>query len=97
MPAHLEGADGPLGGVEGVEDPPGPWNLAPLSRIYRGRKELIDHIFASHRMLRTKPKVSTAMAQAQGPTLRSITDDPRPEQGKPGSDHSVVMADFELG
>jgi hypothetical protein len=28
--------------------------------------------------------------------LRSVSDDPRPEQGKPGSDHSAVLAEFEL-
>ena len=80
------------------------WNLAPLipedqrfSRIYRGRQELIDHIFASHRMLKTTPMVSTAFAESQAATLRSIDDDPRPEQGKPGSDHSAVIAEFALG
>jgi predicted extracellular nuclease len=80
------------------------WNLGPLipeeqrfSRIYRGRPELIDHIFTSHRMLKTAPEVSTAIAESQATTLRSIEDDPRPEQGKPGSDHSAVIAEFELG
>ena len=77
------------------------WNLAPLipeaqrfTRVYRGRRELIDHIFASRRLLDVLPTVST-IAAAPG-QLPSVTDDPRPLQGKPGSDHSAVLAEFTL-
>jgi len=39
-------------------------------------------------------QVTTAMA---GPgRLRSITEDPREEIGKPGSDHAAVVASFQL-
>jgi len=78
------------------------WNLAPLipeaqrfTRIYRGRRELIDHIFASHQLLDPEPRVSTAIA-APG-ELPSITDDPQEQRGKPGSDHSAVIAEFDHG
>jgi hypothetical protein len=77
------------------------WNLAlPIpveqrfSRVFRGRRELIDHIFASRVLLSPLPDVTTAAA---GPaTLRSITEDPREEVGKPGSDHAAVVATFQL-
>jgi endonuclease/exonuclease/phosphatase family metal-dependent hydrolase len=76
------------------------WNLAPLlpedgrfTRVYRGRGELIDHILCSRRMLDALPEVATV--GPAGPP-RSVTDDPRREQGKPGSDHAAVLAVFEL-
>ena len=77
------------------------WNLAlriPLeqrfSRVFRGRRELIDHVFASRVLLSPLPTVITAAA---GPAaLRSITEDPREEVGKPGSDHAAVVATFQL-
>lgn len=55
--------------------------------------DLIDHVFASRRLLDVLPAVST-IAAAPGP-LPSVTDDPRPLQGKPGSD-SAVLAEFTL-
>jgi endonuclease/exonuclease/phosphatase family metal-dependent hydrolase len=77
------------------------WNLAlripveqRFSRVFRGRRELIDHVFASRMLLSPLPDVTTAAA---GPaTLRSITEDPRAEVGKPGSDHAAVVATFQL-
>lgn len=77
------------------------WNLAlriPLeqrfSRVFRGRRELIDHVFASRALLSPLPTVTTAAA---GPAaLRSITEDPTEEVGKPGSDHAAVVATFQL-
>jgi endonuclease/exonuclease/phosphatase family metal-dependent hydrolase len=77
------------------------WNLAPLipedqrfTRVFRGRGELIDHMLVSHFLVTKTTQVATAMA---GPgRLRSITENPRTECGKPGSDHAAVVASFEL-
>ncbi|WP_435158836.1 endonuclease/exonuclease/phosphatase family protein [Amycolatopsis sacchari] len=74
------------------------WNLAPFipgnrrySRIYRGRKELIDHILVSHQLVKPLPTVRT-INQA----LPSVTDDPHQHTGESGSDHSPVAATFDL-
>jgi endonuclease/exonuclease/phosphatase family metal-dependent hydrolase len=77
------------------------WNLAPhipeaqrFTRVFRGRGELIDHVLASHFLVTKTTQVTTAMA---GPgRLRSITENPREELGKPGSDHAAVVASFQL-
>jgi len=81
-------------------DPQRMWNLAlripaarRFTRIFRGRGELIDHIFASRFLVTKTTQVTTAMAAGR---LRSITEDPREEIGKPGSDHAAVVASFEL-
>jgi hypothetical protein len=78
------------------------WNLAPLippeqpfSRIYRGRKELIDHIFVSNFLVTNNRTTAVATATAQ-PTLPSVADDPTARQGKPGSDDAAVIATFNL-
>ena len=77
------------------------WNLTPripaeqrFSRIYRGRKELIDHIFVSHVLVGkiTQDHVTT---DAAGPTP-SIDDDPTQRRGAPGSDHRPVLASIDL-
>lgn len=76
------------------------WNLAPLipgaersSRVYRGRPELIDHVFASHYLVNGKVEsVSTRRAEAQ---LPSVTDEPSTRRGEPGSDHAAVVATFD--
>jgi predicted extracellular nuclease len=56
------------------------WNLAPripaanrYSRIYRGRPELIDHLFASHAITTL---VEDGDIDFHGPRPASITDDP---------------------
>ena len=72
------------------------WNVAPLitqpdrySRIYRGRRELIDHILVS------APLVHAVTTVAVGPVpAPSITDDPDARRKEPGSDHRPVPADF---
>jgi endonuclease/exonuclease/phosphatase family metal-dependent hydrolase len=76
------------------------WNLAPLipeerrfSRVYRGRPELIDHIFVSHWLAGRTIAVTTAMAEG---ALPSIEDNPNARRGKPGSDHAAVIATFNL-
>jgi len=76
------------------------WNLAEqipaelrFSRVFQGRGELIDHVFASRALLSPLPAVTTATA---GPALRSVGEDPHREVGKPGSDHAAVVATFQL-
>ncbi|MGB8504077.1 endonuclease/exonuclease/phosphatase family protein [Mycobacterium sp.] len=73
------------------------WNLAPripaeqrFSRIYRGRPELIDHIFVSHALV-GKIAQDHVTTDAAGPTP-SIDDDPTERRGAPGSDHRPVLA-----
>jgi endonuclease/exonuclease/phosphatase family metal-dependent hydrolase len=74
------------------------WNLAPLlgegaaSRVYRGKGELIDHVLVSHALVRPLPLARVAIQS----TLPSVTDDPAARRGKPGSDHSPVVAEFDL-
>ncbi|MGH2414993.1 MAG: endonuclease/exonuclease/phosphatase family protein [Microcystaceae cyanobacterium] len=81
------------------------FNLAPLipeprrfSRIYRGSKELIDHILVSQELLpgqpRRLPVVDSHVDLAA--TLPSVSDDPNLRRGKPGSDHAPVTAIFDL-
>ena len=76
------------------------WNLAEqipeelrFSRVFQGRRELIDHVFASRVLLTPLPAVTTATA---GPALRSVSEDPHRDAGKPGSDHAAVIATFQL-
>ena len=70
------------------------WNLAALipeperySRIYRGRRELIDHLLVSHALLDSVTAVTTGQIE-----LPSITDNPVAHRDHPGSDHRPVMA-----
>lgn len=79
-------------------------NLAPLipeserfSRLYRGRPELIDHIFASRFLVEDSNVVSVGMVMAAGlEALPSIDDDPGSRRGEPGSDHAAVAATFDF-
>jgi uncharacterized protein YciI len=78
------------------------WNLAPripveqrFSRVYRGRQELIDHIFVSNFLVANNRTTVVTTAAAEVP-LPSIADDPTARRGKPGSDHSAVIATFDL-
>jgi endonuclease/exonuclease/phosphatase family metal-dependent hydrolase len=73
------------------------WNLAPLipaerriSRVHRGRPELIDHILVSHALVNRVAEANT------GPRPSSITEDPRPRRDEPASDHAPVFARFTL-
>jgi endonuclease/exonuclease/phosphatase family metal-dependent hydrolase len=75
------------------------WNLAlripqgqRFTRRFRGRDELIDHIFASNALMDPLPTVGTVTAGE----MRSVTENPREERGKPGSDHAAVVATFQL-
>lgn len=76
------------------------FNLAPLlrdeqrfSRIYRGRHELIDHIFVS-RFLADPTRSPTMTQHLATPALPSINDDPEARRNDPGSDHAALMATF---
>lgn len=81
------------------------WNLATLipndrqySRIYNGKGEMIDHIFASQELLAERdqniPVVDSHIDIFNG--LPSIGEDPDTRRGKPGSDHSPITAIFNL-
>ena len=84
------------------------WNLAPripatqrFSRIYRGRKQLIDHIFVSHALvifvshaLVGKIAQDHVTTDAVGRTP-SIDDDPT-QRRAPGSDQRPVLASIDL-
>jgi endonuclease/exonuclease/phosphatase family metal-dependent hydrolase len=70
------------------------WNLAALvpeperySRIYRGRRELIDHLLVSHVLRDAVTAVTTGQID-----LPSITDNPVAQRDHPGSDHRPVIA-----
>ncbi len=74
------------------------WNLAAripeddrYSRVYRGRRELIDHILVS------EPLVTSIAGVSAGPgAAPSITDDPDARRHEHGSDHRPVSAEFDL-
>ena len=77
------------------------WNLAPhipeaqrFSRIYRGREELIDHIFVSYALV-GKIAQDHVTTDAAGPTPW-IDDDPTKRRGAPGSDHRPVLASINV-
>jgi hypothetical protein len=77
------------------------WNLYRLlppdgpnhTRIYRGRGELIDHVFASHRLV--NPDNIPAVEIVAASQLPSMTDDPTPHTSAP-SDHAAVAATFSV-
>ncbi|HYN34212.1 MAG TPA: endonuclease/exonuclease/phosphatase family protein [Ilumatobacteraceae bacterium] len=104
----LNGPPGSEIGTTGFERPDNGdgqrlWNLAPLipeterfSRIYRGRPELIDHLFASHFLVDANRVVEVGSFTANEQPLPSIDDNPSTEVGRPGSDHAAVMATFDF-
>ena len=77
------------------------WNLHRLlptdrpayTRIFAGRGELIDHIFASHRLVNpgNLPRVEIVAASP----LPSMDEDPDPRPPAP-SDHAAVVATFTI-
>jgi endonuclease/exonuclease/phosphatase family metal-dependent hydrolase len=78
-----------------------PFNLAPklppdqqYSRIYRGRRELIDHILISHALLAATLNVQSGTNIATGPELRSLSDNPKTTNTTTGSDHVPITARF---
>ena len=75
------------------------WNLAPLlpageqySRIYRGKGELIDQIFVSHRL---RDHVTTVRSLIDR-TLPSIDDNPATRTNATESDHAPVVATIDI-
>jgi endonuclease/exonuclease/phosphatase family metal-dependent hydrolase len=77
-------------------DPRRLWNLAPripadrrYSRIYRGRRELIDHVLASRPVVDRVTRVDTATTD-----LPSITEEPSARRDTPGSDHAPVVVEL---
>ncbi len=76
------------------------FNLAPLiseelrfSRVYRGRGELIDHLFVTNA---TRQVVTEATTLTGGEPLASITDTPTTRRDSPYSDHALVVATLDL-
>jgi endonuclease/exonuclease/phosphatase family metal-dependent hydrolase len=72
------------------------WNLAPLipaerrfTRIYRGRRELIDHVLVSKSVLDRVTRVDTAATD-----LPSVTEEPSARRDAPGSDHAPVVVEL---
>lgn len=75
------------------------WNLAPLmpagqdySRIYQGRRELIDHVLASAALVRTVNSVHALVPQPPP----SVSNDPTTRRDTPVSDHAPVVAVFDV-
>jgi endonuclease/exonuclease/phosphatase family metal-dependent hydrolase len=86
------------------------WNLAPLlnrdnagnppatppfSRRFRDRGELIDHIFASQRLV-NPGNLPTAVTITAAGGLPSITERPSDRRDEAPSDHSALLASFRL-
>jgi endonuclease/exonuclease/phosphatase family metal-dependent hydrolase len=74
------------------------WNLAPLipaerrfSRVFRGRRELIDHILVSRALVERVDSVDTGPGEPP-----SITEDRTARRDEPVSDHRAVVARFRL-
>ena len=72
------------------------WNVAPLipaerryTRIYRGRRELIDHVLVSKAVVDRVTRVDTATTD-----LPSIDDDPSRRRDAAGSDHAPVIVEL---
>jgi endonuclease/exonuclease/phosphatase family metal-dependent hydrolase len=75
------------------------WNLAPLipaerrfSRVFRGRRELLDHILVSRALVERVDSVDTGPVEPP-----SITEDRTARRDEPVSDHRPVVARFRLG
>lgn len=64
-----------------------------FSRVYRGRGELIDHIFVTNA---TRKTVVRAGTRTGGESLPSVTDSPAARRDSPFSDHALVIADLDI-
>ena len=99
----LLGPPGSEIGTEGFDrpdqgDPWRLWNLAPLipeerrfTRIFRGRRELIDHVLVSHALVRRVVRADTV-----GEAPPSITEFPWLRRDAAGSDHRPLFAELDL-
>ena len=72
------------------------WNTAALideserwTRVYRGRRELIDHVLCSARVVRAVTRVTTGALPVD-----SIGDQPDARRDEPASDHRPVVVDI---
>ncbi|MFD8844596.1 endonuclease/exonuclease/phosphatase family protein [Streptomyces pseudogriseolus] len=73
------------------------WDVAPLipaferySRVNSGRRELIDHVLLSHRLVRRVTSAGTGLPADGPPPLPSVGPDPGERRGAAGSDHAPV-------
>jgi endonuclease/exonuclease/phosphatase family metal-dependent hydrolase len=73
-----------LWNTAGFMDPELAW-----SRLYRGRKELIDHVLCSERLVRAVEQASTGDVE-----VASIDDHPVQRRNEPASDHRPVFVDI---
>lgn len=74
-----------------------------FSRVYNGRRELIDHLFASKNMLgpseelrQDRWKVAEVRSWVTSILGESVTDNPVERVGKARPDHAPIYARFEL-
>ncbi|WP_338695440.1 endonuclease/exonuclease/phosphatase family protein [Streptomyces sp. Q6] len=80
------------------------WNVAPLipeeqrySRVYAGRRELIDHVFVTHALVGRVSRAGTGVpheAAAELHPIASVGDDPAERRDAAGSDHAPVWIDL---
>ncbi|MEV1021596.1 endonuclease/exonuclease/phosphatase family protein [Streptomyces sp. NPDC050264] len=81
------------------------WNVAPLipeeqrfSRVYAGRRELIDHVFVTHELVGRITRAGTGVPHetvTEPRPLPSVGEDPGTRRDAPGSDHAPMW--IELG
>ncbi|GAB2739096.1 endonuclease/exonuclease/phosphatase family protein [Streptomyces bullii] len=78
------------------------WDVAPLipaeqrySRVTSGRRELIDHVLVSHRLVHRVTAAGTGLPGDGAPRLPSIGPDPAERRGAAGSDHAPVWVRVE--
>jgi endonuclease/exonuclease/phosphatase family metal-dependent hydrolase len=74
-----------------------------FSRIYNGRRELIDHLFASKNLLgpseelrQDRWQVTEVRSLVTSILAESVTDNPAERVGKAQPDHAPIYARFEL-
>ena len=79
------------------------FNLTPLipdeqrvTRVFRGRGEVIDHIFASRFLVADGRVRSVTTAPPLGGPLPSIDENPNEPPPTSGSDHAAVIAVFDF-
>jgi endonuclease/exonuclease/phosphatase family metal-dependent hydrolase len=73
------------------------WDVAPLipagqryTRVNSGRRELIDHVLVSHRLVHRVTAAGTGLPDEGSLRLPSVGPDPAERRGAPGSDHAPV-------